>query len=159
MAKPLSPSAAKFDAAQYELMSNKKTKTGEDGTVYEWDELRKLWFPIYQENLVEAQQSIYDKQFIKQGITLKEATDEDLVRPPKPQRNKKRKHTEDDEAAEEANKDQSTIGSKVQPKTVVYVTGMPTDENSVEEMSEFFKRCGIIKVDFLTSMFVFLLSP
>ena len=39
----------------------------------------------------------------------------------------------------------------VRPKAVIYVSGMPTDNNTEEELAEFFtKRCGIVKVDFET---------
>jgi hypothetical protein len=44
------------------------------------------------------------------------------------------------------------VGAVSRPKTVVYVTGLPTDANTEEELAAFFsKRCGILKIDFETS--------
>ena len=41
----------------------------------------------------------------------------------------------------------------MRPKAVIYVSGMPTDNNTEEELAAFFtKRCGIVKVDFETGV-------
>ena len=37
------------------------------------------------------------------------------------------------------------------PNSVIYVSGLPTDNNTEDEFAEFFsKRCGILKIDFET---------
>jgi len=40
-------------------------------------------------------------------------------------------------------------GKPAQPSSVVYVTGLPEDV-TVEEVKDFFSKCGLIKIDFET---------
>ncbi|KAJ2354644.1 hypothetical protein IWW50_003796, partial [Coemansia erecta] len=94
-----------------------------DGAEYEYDEARGAWFPMWNESLVEQQQSIYGTE-------------------PPP-----------DEAAaagHEGTKRKDTGSSRKKENTSIYVTGLPLDTTE-DEVAEFFSQCGTIMPDILTN--------
>ncbi|KAJ1949771.1 hypothetical protein EC988_004635 [Linderina pennispora] len=97
-----------------------------DGMEYEYSEDNSAWFPVWNAQLVEQQQSAYGK--------AEEAE-------PAADRGKKRR-TERPARARREN-------------TAVYVSGLPKDTTE-KEVAEFFAQCGAILPDLLTSKLLFL---
>ncbi|OUM67074.1 hypothetical protein PIROE2DRAFT_40318, partial [Piromyces sp. E2] len=100
---------------------------------YEWDEDKKAWFPMWNEQLMASQQSAYSI----------EGVDETEVVKPKDKR-KAKIYTMEDESAKKK--------PKVEKKkivTSVYVSGLPFD-TTLEEMKDVFSKYGIISEDINT---------
>ncbi|KAJ2959769.1 hypothetical protein NQZ79_g4799 [Umbelopsis isabellina] len=115
--------------------SGKWNYVGDDGISYEYDETMGAWFPMFDENLVEAQQSAYAVE----GVDVSEPA----VTP-----NKKKKVYTSNEADEHPNKKQKR-DVKPRPVKAVYVAGLPLDA-TVEEVEEVFSKCGVIMEDIQT---------
>ncbi|ORX47928.1 hypothetical protein BCR36DRAFT_355443 [Piromyces finnis] len=101
---------------------------------YEWDEDKKAWFPMWNEQLMASQQSAYSVE----GVD-----DTEEVIKPKDKR-KAKIYTMEDESAKKK--------PKVEKKkiiTSVYVSGLPFD-TTLEEMKEVFSKYGIISEDINT---------
>ncbi|KAG2176418.1 hypothetical protein INT43_005658 [Umbelopsis isabellina] len=120
--------------------SGKWNYVGDDGISYEYDETMGAWFPMFDENLVEAQQSAYAVE----GVDVSEPA----VIPNK----KKKVYTSNEgvflKAEEHPNKKQKR-DVKPRPVKAVYVAGLPLDA-TVEEVEEVFSKCGVIMEDIQT---------
>ncbi|KAJ1761407.1 hypothetical protein LPJ77_001384 [Coemansia sp. RSA 2523] len=92
-----------------------------DGGEYEYDEAKGAWFPMWNESLVEQQQSIYGTE-----------QDDDVV--------------EEQESTKRKNKGLA----RKKENTSVYVSGLPLDTTD-EEMVAFFSQCGTIMPDIVTN--------
>ncbi|CAG8726154.1 5438_t:CDS:2, partial [Ambispora leptoticha] len=67
--------------------TEKWTYTGDDGVTYEYDEIQKAWFPMYNEKLIEAQQSAYSVPGVNEAEPIL----------PKPRTKRKNVYTMDDD--------------------------------------------------------------
>ncbi|KXS21623.1 hypothetical protein M427DRAFT_51042 [Gonapodya prolifera JEL478] len=110
-----------------------------DGVKYEYDEAQKAWFPMFDESLLAAQQSVY---------SVVGVNEEESQAPP--QRKEKRKAvftgvTSEDQAAVKKPKP----AKAPPPNTSIYVTNLPQDTDE-EEMKGFFSKCGLIMSDVAT---------
>ncbi|ORX93255.1 hypothetical protein K493DRAFT_262613 [Basidiobolus meristosporus CBS 931.73] len=105
--------------------TGKWTYTSDEGISYEYDETQHAWFPMWNENLVNSQQSIYDDP------SQKNTEDTDSKAPPVKAKPEKR-----------------PLPNK-KPVTSVYVSGLPLDTD-VDEISKFFTKCGILQEDINT---------
>ncbi|GAB5587542.1 hypothetical protein Unana1_02442 [Umbelopsis nana] len=114
--------------------SGKWNYIGDDGVSYEYDETIGAWFPMFDENLVEAQQSAYAVE----GV--------DASEPVATPSRKKKVYTSNED--EHPNKKQKR-DMKPRPVKAVYVTGIPLD-TTVDEMKEVFTKCGVIMEDITT---------
>ncbi|KAJ2311697.1 hypothetical protein IWW54_002504, partial [Coemansia sp. RSA 2705] len=94
----------------------------DDGAEYEYDHAKGAWFPMWNESLVEQQQSIY-------------GTD-DAAGASENQNDAKRK-TDDLPKRRKAN-------------TSIYISGLPLDATE-DEVAELFSQCGTIMPDMATS--------
>ncbi|KAJ2226948.1 hypothetical protein EV180_002689 [Coemansia sp. RSA 518] len=92
-----------------------------DGGEYEYDEAKGAWFPMWNESLVEQQQSIYGTE-----------QNDDVV--------------EEQESTKRKNKGLA----RKKENTSVYVSGLPLDTTD-EEMVAFFSQCGTIMPDIVTN--------
>ncbi|KAG2184153.1 hypothetical protein INT44_009168 [Umbelopsis vinacea] len=115
--------------------SGKWNYVGDDGVSYEYDETIGAWFPMFDESLVEAQQSAYAVE----GVDISEPA----VAP-----SKKKKVYTSNEQDDHPNKKQKR---DVKPRSVkaIYVTGIPLDA-TVDEVKEVFSKCGVIMEDIAT---------
>ncbi|KAI9317514.1 hypothetical protein BX666DRAFT_1856955 [Dichotomocladium elegans] len=125
--------------------TNKWTFVGDDNVSYEYDENVGAWFPMYDEELIKAQQSVY----------AVEGVNEEAI---KPRTAKKRVYTYDEVAAarfpaslsalceNESNSKKQKRDASKKPITSVYVTGMPADA-TVDEIKHVFSKCGVIMED------------
>ncbi|KAJ2850094.1 hypothetical protein IWW36_002149 [Coemansia brasiliensis] len=93
----------------------------EDGTEYEYDDEKGAWFPMWNESLVEQQQSVYGTEPLPENDTAG--------------RSAKRK---------------SQAQSKKRENTSIYISGLPLNTTE-EEVAEFFSQCGTIMPDILTN--------
>ncbi|KAI8815424.1 nuclear mRNA splicing factor-associated protein [Cladochytrium replicatum] len=102
----------------------KWVRTGEDNIQYEWDEEKQAWFPMYDEELISKQQSIYG------------GNEPEPVAPPSNDFGnvKKRKRPPKEEAPKEPKK---PVNSSI------YVTGLPLDV-TIDEVKEAFGKFGLI---------------
>ncbi|CAO3663100.1 unnamed protein product [Umbelopsis vinacea] len=116
--------------------SGKWNYVGDDGVSYEYDEAIGAWFPMFDENLVEAQQSAYAVE----GVDISEP----VVTPSR----KKKVYTSNEQDEHHPNKRQKR-DTKPKPVKAVYVTGIPLD-TTVEEVKEVFTKCGVIMEDIST---------
>ncbi|KAJ1919596.1 hypothetical protein H4219_001844 [Mycoemilia scoparia] len=101
-----------------------------DGIQFEYDKSLSAWFPMWNEELVETQQSIYTVNTEEDG---KDEQGKGTMEEKNPA-TRKRKGTE----------------QRKHVNTSVYVTGLPknTDE---DEVAEYFKKCGTIMPDLVTN--------
>ncbi|KAF7728182.1 hypothetical protein EC973_006576 [Apophysomyces ossiformis] len=110
---------------------------GDDSVSYEYDEQVNAWFPMYNPELIQSQQSAYAVEGVDES--------EPAVQP---RQKKKRVYTFSEEDKEnEAKKKQKQ--EQKRPNTSVYVTGIPSDV-TVEEMKTVFSKCGVIMEDLET---------
>ncbi|KAJ1727880.1 hypothetical protein LPJ61_004341 [Coemansia biformis] len=98
-----------------------------DGTAYEFDHERGAWFPMWNESLVEQQQSAYGRQ---ESEADSGACGERAV------------------SGAQSTKRRARAAAK--GNTSVYVSGLPRDATE-EEMAEFFSQCGAIMPDLATN--------
>ncbi|KAJ2081211.1 hypothetical protein GGI09_007645 [Coemansia sp. S100] len=96
-----------------------------DGMEYEFDQSKGAWFPMWNESLVEQQQSAYEGA-AKQASDGADAAD---------QGGSKRKGRDPHRQRE---------------NTSVYISGLPLDTTE-EEVGEYFSQCGAIMPDILTN--------
>ncbi|KAJ2014404.1 hypothetical protein GGI14_004866 [Coemansia sp. S680] len=96
-----------------------------DGMEYEFDQSKGAWFPMWNESLVEQQQSAYEGS-AKQASDGADAAD---------QGGSKRKGRDPHRQRE---------------NTSVYISGLPLDTTE-EEVGEYFSQCGAIMPDILTN--------
>ncbi|KAI8147898.1 hypothetical protein BJV82DRAFT_593837 [Fennellomyces sp. T-0311] len=118
--------------------TRKWSYVGDDGVSYEYDESIGAWFPMYNEALIEQQQSAYAVEGVDESEPVAAAQ----------QRNKKKRvYTYDD-----ANEKKDPKKPKREPKnTSVYVTGVPHD-TTLDEMKQVFSKCGVIMEDLETGL-------
>lgn len=123
---PVAPNDARVEknveTEKYEYVSN-------DNVRYEWSEGEKAWFPMYDEELVKLQQSVY-------------GTAQPFDDPKVLQRRKKEELKEKQRQEREAQR-------AIRKNTAIYVSGLPSSA-TFEDIEEYFKKCGIIMVDFET---------
>ncbi|KAJ3337413.1 hypothetical protein HDU93_001113 [Gonapodya sp. JEL0774] len=111
-----------------------------EGINYEYDDAKKAWFPMFDESLLAAQQSVYSVA----GVNEEEVN-------PAPQRKEKRKAVFTGATID----DQDTPAKKQKPGkapppiTSIYVTNLPHDTDE-DEVKEFFTKCGLIMTDLAT---------
>ncbi|KAJ3222603.1 hypothetical protein HK099_002115 [Clydaea vesicula] len=105
----------------------------EDGLTYEYESSKKGWFPVLEE-VFDQQQSIYKVD----GVDESEPAFDPALK-------KKEKRKLDHHPDETAKKKPKKIN------TSVYVTNLPTD-CTVEEIHDYFKKCGIILEDTHTGL-------
>ncbi|KAG4088533.1 hypothetical protein H8356DRAFT_958600 [Neocallimastix lanati (nom. inval.)] len=101
---------------------------------YEWDDDKKAWFPMWNEQLMASQQSAYSVEGVDET--------EEVIKPK--DKRKAKIYTMEDESAKKK--------PKVERKkiiTSVYVSGLPFD-TTLEEMKEVFSKYGIISEDINT---------
>ncbi|KAJ2028158.1 hypothetical protein IWW57_002291 [Coemansia sp. S610] len=98
-----------------------------DGMEYEFDLDKGAWFPMWNESLVEQQQSAYE------GSAQQASDGADIVN----QGGHKRKGGGKDSHRQREN-------------TSVYVSGLPLDATE-DEVNEYFSQCGAIMPDILTN--------
>lgn len=101
---------------------------------YEWDEDKKAWFPMWNEQLMASQQSAYSVEGVDET--------EEVIKPK--DKRKAKIYTMEDESS---NKKQKVEKKKI--VTSVYITGLPYD-TTLEEMKEVFSKYGIISEDINT---------
>ncbi|KAI7868625.1 hypothetical protein BDF14DRAFT_1792324 [Spinellus fusiger] len=107
----------------------------DQGVSYEYDANVKAWFPMFNQELLESQQSIYAVEGVDEqapAVKLREK--------------KKRVYTYE-EAPEEKKKPKKEATKK--PNTSVYITHLPLDVTP-EEMKKVFSKCGVIMEDLET---------
>ncbi|KAJ2868623.1 hypothetical protein FB639_004852, partial [Coemansia asiatica] len=97
-----------------------------DGLEYEYDSNRGAWFPMWNEALVEQQQSAYGADAVETAKT--DASDSSTTRP----------------KGREASK------RKLRENTRVYVSGLPLDTTE-KEVADYFSQCGAIMPDLATN--------
>lgn len=125
------------DRVSFDQECNAYIYTAEDGIEYQYDAEKSTWFPRFDEELVQTQQSVYDAP--EKETNAKEETKA------KEETGKRRGNHE--QKSRKRIKDSNT--SKSRPNTSVYVTGLPPD-TTIEEMKAMFSKCGIILEDPLT---------
>eukprot|EP01134_Creolimax_fragrantissima_P001212 CFRG1212T1 len=117
----------------------------EDGVKYEWDYVKQAWLPQVDDDLIAQFQNNYasvapeSKSAIPQTDTKKRSIDEVEAE----------QHTEVDTKAKtdlDISLDSKYLETPKDKNPNVYITGLPLDVTR-EEMAEFMKKCGIIKVD------------
>ncbi|KAJ2078577.1 hypothetical protein H4R24_004382 [Coemansia sp. RSA 988] len=127
MASPVFPKPSEFDTDKrvqfIEETSSYIFTDPKDGIDYEFDQAKGAWFPMWNESLVDQQQSAYGTE--------------------QPQDDHKG-HNEKQKAKRKG------IGrSNKRDNTAVYVTGLPLD-TTVEEVAKYFSQCGAIMPDIVT---------
>ncbi|KAJ3045434.1 hypothetical protein HDV00_010304 [Rhizophlyctis rosea] len=128
------------DGSQIEFVeeTGKYVSKGADGISYEWDPEKNAWFPMYDENLIGLQQSVYSV----------EGVDETAPVPAferKGKRKKEKVYTYDEPKPKKPKTE-----PKPRPITSVYVTGLPLDTTE-EEVHDVFKTYGVLNVDLTTN--------
>ncbi|KAJ2628505.1 hypothetical protein H4R22_003844, partial [Coemansia sp. RSA 1290] len=93
----------------------------DDGTEYEYDNEKGAWFPMWNESLVEQQQSVYGTESLPEGDVDGRSGKRKL-----PAQSKKRENTS------------------------IYISGLPLDATE-DEVVEFFSQCGTIMPDIITN--------
>ncbi|KAJ2055617.1 hypothetical protein GGI17_006590 [Coemansia sp. S146] len=96
-----------------------------DGMEYEFDQSKGAWFPMWNESLVEQQQSAY-------GGSAQQAGDSA------------------DAADQGGSKRKGKDAHRQRENTSVYISGLPLDTTE-EEVGEYFSQCGAIMPDILTN--------
>ncbi|KAJ2485290.1 hypothetical protein IWW37_005982 [Coemansia sp. RSA 2050] len=96
-----------------------------DGMEYEFDPSKGAWFPMWNESLVEEQQSAYG------GFAQQASDSAGVVNQGEYKRKGKDSHRE-------------------RENTSVYISGLPLDTTE-EEVNEYFSQCGAIMPDILTN--------
>ncbi|KAJ1834354.1 hypothetical protein LPJ73_007817, partial [Coemansia sp. RSA 2703] len=95
----------------------------DDGMEYEYDKTNGAWFPMWNESLVEQQQSAYAAASASHG-----------------------KGSNSPNVTSTSHK---TGKRKPRENTSIYVSGLPLDTTETE-VAEYFSQCGTIMVDILT---------
>ncbi|KAJ2741076.1 hypothetical protein GGI20_005436 [Coemansia sp. BCRC 34301] len=95
-----------------------------DGIEYEFDQSKSAWYPMWNESLVERQQSAY-------GATQQAGKCVDAADQGGPKR-------------------KGRVPLHKRENTSVYISGLPLDATE-EEVGEYFSQCGAIMPDILTS--------
>jgi HIV Tat-specific factor 1 len=116
------------------VIFNPQTQTHEttvDNITYEYDSAKNAWFPMYNEQLVKAQQSIYSVEGVDETEVIR------------PKRKQKKSIFEQEE------KKPKITEPKPRKNTSVYVTGLPLDA-SFDEIKNQFQKYGILLEDFET---------
>ncbi|OZJ03074.1 hypothetical protein BZG36_04606 [Bifiguratus adelaidae] len=111
--------------------------TANDGISYEYDEEKSAWFPMFDEQLVQAQQSAYGVEGVDENEPAKPILQQE-------QKKKRKVYTGIESEAEGERK--KAKNTKSRPVTAVYVTGLPLD-TTVEEVKDLFSKCGVIMED------------
>ncbi|KAG0171699.1 hypothetical protein DFQ28_000718 [Apophysomyces sp. BC1034] len=117
--------------------TEKWSYVGDDGVSYEYDEKVGAWFPMYNPELIQSQQSAYAVEGVDES--------EPAVQP---RQKKKRVYTFAEEDQDNDTKKKQKREQK-RPNTSVYVTGIPPDV-TMEEMKHVFTKCGVIMEDLET---------
>ncbi|CAG8458555.1 6495_t:CDS:10 [Paraglomus occultum] len=120
--------------------TGKWTYTDDDGVPYEYDEAQGAWFPMFNEQLIEAQQSAYSVPGVDEAAPV--------IRE---KRNKRKNVYTMDDPDNNSGKRQKHNHQQQQRKptnTSVYVTNLPSDV-TVEELTEVFSKCGLLMEDFV----------
>ncbi|KAG9302907.1 hypothetical protein G9A89_022323 [Geosiphon pyriformis] len=133
----LNPDFASDPRMQFVQETEKWTYIANDGVSYEYDEIHKAWFPMYNEDLIEAQQSAYSIPGIDEAepVVSKQKTKRKIV------------YTMDD-TGQSSKKQKPNNQGKKKPNTSVYVTGLPKDVSS-EEIAQVFSKCGLLMEDYV----------
>uniref|UniRef100_A0A1J3CJ78 Splicing factor U2AF-associated protein 2 n=1 Tax=Noccaea caerulescens TaxID=107243 RepID=A0A1J3CJ78_NOCCA len=138
--------------------------TDDDGTIYKWDKALRAWVPQNDplvsvdpyglEEMTFAKEDEVFPTIIDTSVDKEDGSKDDVVAEKEEgvseataeiNSNGKRKLPEQETEKKEANKPpESWFELKVNPH--IYVTGLPNDV-SLEEVSEVFSKCGIIKED------------
>ncbi|KAI8318379.1 hypothetical protein GQ54DRAFT_300437 [Martensiomyces pterosporus] len=98
-----------------------------DGMEYEYDENKGAWFPMWNEALIEQQQSAYGDGDEEQAEDAAAST-----------------------GAKRKPKDTVHQGHPKRENTSVYISGLPLDTTE-EEVAEYFSQCGAIMPDISTN--------
>ncbi|KAH7434534.1 hypothetical protein KP509_06G021900 [Ceratopteris richardii] len=131
----------------------------DDGTTYRWDYGRKVWVPqgelVAEAPTYRAEEMVFD---VEEEVfpTLPPvicSEDEEPVVPiiedpgiPKSAKKRKDPASENEESSKPPANNNPDGWFELKVNTHVYVTGLP-DNATVEEVSEVFSKCGIIKED------------
>ncbi|KAF9585220.1 hypothetical protein BGW38_003361 [Lunasporangiospora selenospora] len=114
-----------------------------EGVSFEYDENMKAWFPMFNENLMQAQQSAY-------GETIPDSMESVLAENNKRQKRKKNEIDYTGSSGTYDNPKKQRGGPhkerKPKPNTSVFVSGLPLDA-TLEEMMEVFKKGGVFMED------------
>ncbi|KAL0082247.1 hypothetical protein J3Q64DRAFT_1634535 [Phycomyces blakesleeanus] len=121
---------------KFDEQTGKWSYVGEDGVSFEYDTNVNAWFPMYNQELIESQQSVYAVEGVDESAPAV-----------LPREKKKRIYTYED-PEEEAKKKQKREPVK-KPNTSVYITHLPLDV-TVDEMKQTFSKCGLIMEDLET---------
>ncbi|XP_071955260.1 17S U2 SnRNP complex component HTATSF1-like [Antedon mediterranea] len=123
-----------------------------DGTVYEWDESKRAWFPKVDEDFLAAYQASYGYTATDTAPTDGKTTKENNASNAKEVTDTKSAATQ---AAGESKPDSGTKKRKQQDQwfeieddknTNVYVSGLP-DDVTMDEFKELMGKCGIIMMN------------
>ncbi|KAJ1978104.1 hypothetical protein H4R35_002039 [Dimargaris xerosporica] len=117
----------------------------DDGLEYEYDNERGAWFPMWNDALIESQQSVYatEESPALPGIDNTQAS---AAATSKEVRKRKREQMK----AEKRAKRLEAKPADVKPPTKsIYIQGLPLDV-SVDELAQVFGRFGLIMEDFNT---------
>lgn len=106
-----------------------------DGTVFEWDEEKKAWFPKLDEEFIARYQLSYGENVIAEP----EPMPEPHIHTKEPQPKLEKKQVSEP----------SWFELDETKNTKVYVTNLPTEINE-EEVVEFMQKCGMIEKDLET---------
>ncbi|TNN66460.1 HIV Tat-specific factor 1 [Liparis tanakae] len=154
---------------RHEAGSDPNTYTDpEDGTVYDWDNDKKAWFPKITEDFIAAYQANYG--FTPDGDPDPDAAAASGANPAAPDSKpsekekagdtpKKQKPDKPENAAEEAKQkgekrkpDPGWFDIEENKNTNVYVSGLPPDI-SPDEFAELMTKCGIVMRDPISEEF------
>ncbi|KAI9271353.1 hypothetical protein BY458DRAFT_509754 [Sporodiniella umbellata] len=125
----LKPNFANDPRIKINKETGKYFYVGEDNLSYEYDEKLNAWFPMYNEELMQAQASVYAIEGVEEEVQ------------PKEKKTKRPLSTYD--------KDETQKKPKIEKITSVYVTGLPKDTTE-EELKTTFGKCGMIMEDLET---------
>ncbi|KAI9204268.1 uncharacterized protein BJ171DRAFT_122085 [Polychytrium aggregatum] len=142
MEEPPQPAPKKdwshLPTASFNVETGTWSKLNDDGVRYEWDDDKQAWFPMWDETLIQSQQSAYKIDGVEE--------EEPAARP----RDKRKVvYTGLDQGDDSQHQKKPKPEAKKPPNTSIYVTGLPPD-TTVDEMKDSFGKYGIIMEDLLT---------
>ncbi|KAG1609010.1 hypothetical protein G6F46_011120 [Rhizopus delemar] len=123
------PSFASDPRMKLNEQTGKWFYVGEDNVSYEYDEKVGAWFPMYDEQLMQAQASVYAIDGVEETVQPKE---------------KKKKRS-----LSTYEQDESQKKPKHERITSVYITDLPQDVTA-DELKTTFSKCGVIMEDLET---------
>ncbi|KAH6577597.1 hypothetical protein BASA62_000797 [Batrachochytrium salamandrivorans] len=135
---------------EYSLKHNAYIYTGDNGTSYSYDPALSAWIPVFDEELIKAQQSAYGVDE-PEAPDFRSAIDTDDIGDMDIQGSAGKRKTEAKTARKaESNKrkkpNPNDAATKKRINTAVYVTGLPHDA-TVDELVVVFSKCGLILED------------